>query len=249
LPDVIPPRVRSSVSLQAIVPSLLGWDTFLRAYVSLLLFLAVAFGGEWVVHQSVYHLEYGARFGAVMADSPHRYYMTPLGMLFGLTAIGVLLAVAGILYLYAARRRYLHAVLPARFRRPVPQTQFHLAPATIALTVLALAALQSLIYVVQENLEWAAQTGAFPLLAVVSPAAHPAVLPLHLVVATCVACILWILSAMVTASSDSLQASEMLSRLAVAPSYWRLDSLLPVLLLPSRPQSASCRPRAPPRAA
>lgn len=249
MPEVTPAPAGSRVSVRAIVPSVLGWDTFARAYATLLLFLVAAFGGEWVVHQSVYHLVYGSRFGAVMANDPHRYYMTPLGLLYGLAGVGFLMAVAGVLYLYAARRQHLLAVLPARFRRSAPPVRCRLAPATIASTALALTVLQSLIYVVQENLEWAAQTGAFPGPAVVSPAVHPAVLPLQLAVAACISVILWMLSACVTASSESLQAAQILTGLAAAPASWRLGPVPLVLVACGGPRFSSCRPRAPPRAA
>lgn len=234
------------VSINRIVPSLLGWQTFSRAYATLLLFVLTACGGEWLVHQSNYRLQYGARFSSVMANSPHRYYMTPLGLLFGLVAVGFLIAVAATLYVYAVRRDHLLSFLPERFRRAAPHVHLSLSPGDIALTALTLASLQSLIYLIQENLEAAAQSGTFPLLAVLSPALHPAVLPLQMAMALCLSLILWTLSAAFTASSAGLQAAEILAGLAAASGFRRLDTVLQFLILPRRLRPVLCRPRAPP---
>lgn len=58
-----------------ILPPLFGWQSYPRAAANILSFGFVALSGEWVVHQAQYLTEYRGRFGAVMAQGPHRLYM------------------------------------------------------------------------------------------------------------------------------------------------------------------------------
>ena len=54
---------------RTLVPTLAGWGTYPRAFASVLLLGLAALGGEWVVHQLEYLIEYGGQYGSVMAAS------------------------------------------------------------------------------------------------------------------------------------------------------------------------------------
>src|SRR5579872_1886631 len=73
----------------SVVPSLAGWRTPTRGLVNLFAFGFAVLAGTWTVHQVEYAIVYGHRFGTVMATTPHRFYMGPLGLLL---AVGTLLA-------------------------------------------------------------------------------------------------------------------------------------------------------------
>jgi len=190
---------RSRFSLRswiiAAVPSVAGWRTFPRALANLLLFALAALAGTWVVHQVAYRIEYGDRFAAVMATTPHRYYMGTAGLLLaGTTGLLLGLIVYTIEVARAKRLRFLGG-LPRRLSR-YGDVSVQWAPfSTLVRTALALSSVQMALYLVQENLEYVVAGRGWPGLSVLIAPEHAIVVPLHLLAALCGALILWAISA------------------------------------------------------
>src|SRR5947209_7983672 len=196
--------------LEALVPSVLGWRTFPRAFFTLLSFGLTVVAGEWVVHQLEYLTEYGPHFGAVMATTPHRIYMMPLGVAFGL-AVVLLLALACVVLILAQRARArLVRHLPARAARHVPALGLKLRPVSVAHTALLLAFCQVTVYVLQENVEGFALAGQWRGLSVLLAAQHVTVLPFHVLVAALGALLLWTLSSLLGRSRDAVRMARTL---------------------------------------
>lgn len=170
--------------------------------------LAAALGGEWLLHQLSYLIEYGNHFDAVMAATPHHLYMVPLG-----AALGVLVLLATAAALLALQRlarthsRVLQA-LPQRVQRVLPAPRRTFSSRYVARASLTLAILQASIYGFQENWESLDTTGQWNGLSVVSPALHPAVLPLNFLLATLIALALWTVASVLARSQQSLHLAE-----------------------------------------
>jgi hypothetical protein len=199
-----------------IVPLIASPRTFRGAFLNLLLFGLTAAAGEWLVHQIEYLIEYGSRFGAVMSSGPHRLYMGPAGDL--LTGVLVLLAV-GLTVTFRAderRRRRLYERLPSRIRRGLPAGLTEDFAATTGGTFPALFALQVTLYLVQENVEYAAVGLGWPGLGVLFAAQHITVLPLHCLVALSSAILLRRVARLLRGSRQSLRLAEVLIRIFVA---------------------------------
>src|SRR5579875_2969523 len=86
-----------ALTLRQIVPPLAGWGSYRRAWLNLLVFGLAVVGGEWLVHQAEYAIEYGSRFNAVMATTPHHLYMPEAGVTLALLGVSFTLMVACIL--------------------------------------------------------------------------------------------------------------------------------------------------------
>lgn len=193
------------------VPSLLGWRTFPRAVVNLLAFSLIAAAGTWLVHQLAYWIEYRDRFELVMATSPHRFYMAPIGVLLGMVIGASLgLCMLAVRTAHVTVRRLLRN-LPARLIRvshvPAPR-----APGReVMRTALALAACQVTLYAVQENLESAFVSAGWPGLSVLLSSQHVVVVPLHLLAALCGSLLLWTISSRVRGSRQAIQVARVLA--------------------------------------
>lgn len=212
--------------------------------------MATAFAGEWVVHQLAYLIEYGSRFNAVMATTPHRYYMTQAGVLFAVTALSLLSLAAHVLRLDARKRRRLLQILPTRLHRFIPATRVRVRLSVVGQTALGLACFQIAIYLVQENLEALAEAGGLPGLAVLIPPEHWPVLPLHLLIAVALSLIFLTVASLLQQSRHTIEAVERLVRLFIA------GSAAPARLIPLTEHVPSRRPlvgshplRAPPLSA
>ena len=180
------------------------------------LFLLAAAGGEWIVHQLQYLIEYGSRFGAEMRSSPHRLFMGPLGSTLALSALLALALVALILSVQARRRRSLLEHLPGRLRPAAGVHRPGLAFSQVALIALVLFVVQVAIYVTQENLESGTRGLPWPGFSVLFAAGHLTVLPLHALIAVALALILTVLLAHLAGSGHALRVVEALVLLLAA---------------------------------
>jgi hypothetical protein len=205
---------------------------------NLLIFGFAALGCEWLVHQIQYLIEYGSQFGAVMADSPHRLYMAPLGLFLLVTAAGIVSLVAVALSQAGVKRRALLQHLPARLRRGIPTRSLDLLPSAVARTALALAACQMTLYLIQENIESAAVTGAWPGLWVFLAPGHLSVIPLHLLAALGSSVLLWTASGLLRRSRH---ASHVIGVLVALIDH---RAGIQVRIKPLNPRLPSLRPRA-----
>jgi hypothetical protein len=177
------------------VPSVAGWRTAWRTWINLLLFGLVVLAGTWTVHQVEYAIVYGHRFGAVMAATPHRFYMGPLGVFLAIGTLFSGIATLSVLVVGLVRIERIRGRLPARYSRrlaaPFPSVPYR----SISCTAALLLALQSGLYLLQENLESFAVVSTWPGMAVLVGPQHWTVLPLHLVIASCSSLVLWMVSA------------------------------------------------------
>jgi hypothetical protein len=200
-----------------------GWGTYRRAFLSVLIVGLAAFCGEWIVHQLEYLIEYGSRFGTVMAASPHRLYMTPLGVALLAVALAAFGLVALVLGANSVRSRRLLRVLPEGVQRFLPHGPLSVPAASVLATAGLLAAYQTLIYFVQENLESVlAGYGRPGLLVLLSPQ-HSTLLPLQSLVALCSSLILWTAFALLRRSGDVLDAVRSLVRLFLRAEERRVE--------------------------
>jgi hypothetical protein len=204
---------RETPSGQPLLPAFAGWRTYGRGFVSVLLLGLAALAGEWVVHQIEYRIEYGARFDAVMATTPHRFYMAPLGLSLLVGALVALLLAGAVLRSTVLRRRALVDALPPRIVRLVPENGLDLRVSALLATALVLAVYQIVLYVAQENLEVTALGQSWPGLAVLLAPMHATVLPLHALIALCTSLLLWTVWASLHRSSRTLRAVRALARL------------------------------------
>jgi len=203
------------------VPAVLPWRGYWRAVINLLVVGLAVLAGTWIVHQTEYFIEYGQRFGAVMAANPHAY-MAPLGGV--LAAVAVMLLALLVFGLHLAWQR----VRQIANRLPVRLTKHLIVPArmpsvgALGVTSLVLAVCQSVVYLVRENLEGLAATGNLPGVAVLLAPQHAAVLPLHLLIASCFAVLLWTASSWLGRSRRLLHVAGVFAalvarRMAPAP--------------------------------
>jgi hypothetical protein len=225
---ILPTRRRSvGAHVKSIVPPIAGWRSYPHALANLLLFGLALVAGTWIVHQTEYEIEYGSRFGAVMATSPHRFYMAPLGLALGVSGI-VLLSLVALLLLSARRTlRALLCQLTPRLARRIHVSPLGLSWQAASRTTLALASLQMVLYLLQENLESAAVSAGWPGLWVLLAPQHLTVIPLHFLAAFCGALLLWTLSARLCRSRQAVGVARTLARVLAA---WRsaLRRLIPV---------------------
>lgn len=237
----------SSAFIESVLPPLPSWRTFPRACATLLIFELTVLGGEWVVHQLAYLIEYGSRFGTVMATTPHRYYMGRLGLLFALAVLSLLSLAALVLRLDALKRQRVLPLLPARLRRFIPAVGVRVPPSVIGRTALLLAFLQMAVYLAQENLEAQAEGAGLPGLAVLVAPAHWPVVPLHLLIALCSSFVLWTLATWRRSSSVATQIAETLARLLAGGKSEPLRCTPTPAHVPHRLLiTGIARPRAPP---
>ena len=196
--------------MESLVPSFVGWQTYRRALTNLLVFALVALGGEWLVHQLEYLIEYGQRYGTVMESTPHRFYMALLGTALAAVAIGLLLLATLTMILAGIQHRRLLLRLPDRVVRHLPSYSLPLPVRSMAQTGLALAVCQAGLYLLQENLETVAVARGWPGLAVVLAPQHATVLPLHVLVAACGSLLLWLVAARIGRSHRAVQVAQIL---------------------------------------
>lgn len=202
--------------IKAIVPSITGWDTYAGAFVSLLVFGLVAVAGEWLVHQVEYSIEYGNRFNAVMASTPHRLYMALAGAMLAAVSLGLITLAFGLLYVYRTKRRELLLRLPPRLARHAPDVPLRIPLDQLALTALGLAVCQILLYLIQENVESAAVGRGWPGLWTLLAPQHATVIPLHLFAATCGALVLCLVTGLIRQSRRAAYTVEILVRMSEA---------------------------------
>jgi hypothetical protein len=229
------------------VPSLAGWRTYGRTCVNLFAFGFAVLAGTWTVHQLEYSIEYGRHFQAVMATTPHRFYMGQIGLLL---AAGILLAgvvalsilVAGHVRLERVRQR-----LTSRYQRylttPLPAVPLR----SIGVTAALLFALQTGTYLLQENLETLASLNALPGLAVLLAPQHTTVLPLQVLIAACGSLLLWTVSAWLHRSRQASHLARVLVALFEGPPRRSTRPAAPRSYIPSlRLRTGSHGLRSPP---
>jgi hypothetical protein len=217
-----------------VLPALVGRHTFLRAFASLFLLELAALSGEWLVHQTEYLIVYGARFQQVMGASPHRLYIAPVGAALALAGLVTLSLCA--LLLGVRFHRYVHLLhgIPLRYRLALSERPLSLSLSSIGATAGVLAVFQIATYLIQENLEAAAQGLAFPGTAVLVSPRYITVVPLHLVVALCTSVLLWTLSSLCFRSRRMLDAVESLARRLARVTVPRAVLWLDVCAVPHR---------------
>lgn len=198
---------------QPVIPPLFQPRTFLRAYATVALFFLVAVAGEWIVHQLEYLIEYGRQFGPEMAATPHRYYMGPAGAALAAGTLLALTLTALALRLHGLEYRRLRQLLPRSVQELGPRPYVPASPRAIARTTLVLAIMQIAVYLVQENLEAMAEGLSLPGLQTLIGAQHLTVLPLHLLIALCLATILWTAVSLLRRSRSLVQQIRLLVRL------------------------------------
>lgn len=220
------------------MPPLFGWRSYPRTAANLLIFAFAALGCEWLVHQIQYLIEYGNRFNAVMANSPHRLYMVPAGLMLVVVIGGGANFLIAALSQAARRRKTLLLRLPHRLHRYVPVRTLSLPWSAVFLTAYALLVLQTALYFAQENVEGATVTGAWPGFWVFLTPGRLTVIPLHLVAAASCSIILWTAFVLLRRSRHAVQ----IVRALVAMFDRRAGA--PVRLFPLAPRIPSLRPRA-----
>lgn len=235
--------------IETVVPAVFGWQTFPAAFLSVLLVGLVGLAGEWIAHQLEYLIEYGGRFGAVMAATPHHYYMPAVGTVLALM-VGVILFGAGCSLRHSRHaRRALLLDLPRRLAAALPAFTLDVSFRAVGRTALLLATGQLGLYLVQENLESAAVSGDWPGFLVVFGRQHATAVPLHLAVAGVASLLLWMLSSISRHARSALQVARVLAAMVArrrsAPRRLRTHAChIPDL----RPVSGSLGLRSPPLA-
>lgn len=208
------------------------------------LVLGALIGGEWLVHQVQYLIQYGARFGAVMDTTPHRYYMGPVGITLGVMGAALLALAAGLLLLEHRERIRLRRALAACRHQPAPATAGRVPTGAILRTAALIACLQTILYTAQENLEAHLMGLAMPGPAVL---AHATLLPLHALTALCLSLILWAIACVLRDSHESVVRLRRLLRLHGPRSAVRAGIIQEAP--PRLPAIPTRCPRAPPSAA
>jgi hypothetical protein len=218
---------RSSASsddgILPLIPNLAGWRTYKGAFTNLVAFGLAALSAEWLVHQLEYLIVYGPRFGTVMATTPHRVYMAPLGAVLTLLVTALVVVVSLALTAARVRRDRLLAALPSRLRGHVPRSSLSVGFAPLLKTGLALAGLQVAIYVMQENVESVLVRPGWPGLWVVLAPVHATVLPLHLLAGMAGALVLWTLSTLLRRSRRDVQVAQVLASMIASRSREAVD--------------------------
>src|SRR5579884_135820 len=213
-PGMNNPANRSPHTLTGTLPPLFDRRRGLAAVANLLVVAVLGLAGEWIVHQTEYFLVYGSRFGHVMATTPHRLYMGGLGLVLAAICLTVLTGFCLIVGLRARETRRLLAVLPRRAQSHLPVELADVAVSSIVATMFVLWLFQSVVYLIQENLESAAVGAGWPGLSVLIAPDHAAVLPLHLLVALCLSIVLWTVARYLNHSRGSVEAARLLVRLS-----------------------------------
>ena len=229
------------------VPSMVGWRSAFRTWINLLVFGLIVLAGTWTVHQFEYAIVYGDRFGAVMATTPHRFYMGPLGvclalgtMLWGIAALWSL--AVGRVRLQRVRRR-----LPNRYARRLATPVLAIPYRSVGRTAVLLFALQTGLYLLQENLETFAVAGSWPGVAVLIAPQHWTVLPLHSLIASCGSLLLWMISVWLHRTRETGHMAEILAALWAGPPPRNTRQNAPQSYVPVRHLRAGARGlRAPP---
>jgi hypothetical protein len=245
-------RVDDSIGrlLRELVPPLLGWQGFRRAFFNLLITGLTVVVATWIVHQTEYLIEYGNRFGTIMATSPHRFYMEPAGIV--LLGMGGALASLLSLALHRSEGRIdaLVRLLPRRLAGYVHTPATPLPVRLVCRTALVLALAQIVIYLVQENVEWLVAWGYLPGLSVLTAPQHVTVIPLHLLAALCSSALLWVVASRLRQTRRTLHRVRVLSALMERRGQDASHAVLPRIPLRSLEATggALC-PRAPPLAA
>jgi len=198
--------------VQAIVPAVLPWRGYWRAVINLLVLGVAVLTGTWIVHQSEYFIEYGQRFGTVMAANLHAY-MAPVGGVLAALAVMLLALLAFGLHLAWQQVRQIENHLPVRLTRHLIVPARMPSVRTIGATSLVLALCQSVVYLAQENLESLAATGNLPGLSVLLAPHHATVLPLDLLIASCFAVLLWTVSCWLRRSRRLLHVASVFAAL------------------------------------
>ncbi|GAC1326050.1 MAG: hypothetical protein NVSMB22_16580 [Chloroflexota bacterium] len=210
-------ETKKGPGMTAIVPSIVGWHTYRRAFVTLVFFGLVALAGEWLVHQLEYLIEYRAAFSSVMALTPHRYYTAPFGILAAAAMLASLLALRRELRAAYRRRALLLAGLSERVARRAPVVSHASANRLPYGTWVVLAALQIVLYLFQENVEGVVVSHALPGLWVMLAPQHVTVIPLHVLVAACAAFLLRATADHIHGARQALHMARVLARIAAAP--------------------------------
>lgn len=167
-----------------------GRRTRSHGLAALLLFDLAVLIGVWIVHQTEYVIEYGNRFSAVMAGTPHHLYMQPAALVLAVAALTAISVCVATCVCQTRRAREMSRHLPPRIARSLHRFAEPLPMQRLGRTTATLFAAQSLVYAVQENLESWQVTGAFPGTSVLFGSPHLTVLPLSALVASILAVIL-----------------------------------------------------------
>lgn len=213
---------RQTLPRQSLAPLLVSRRGYVSTVLNLLIFGLVAVAAMWIVHQIEYEIEYGSRFGLIMASTPHRLYMLPLGVVLGL--LFVILAILIAVNLLRARVAVLQLLpgIPSRLRRHAATPGLTVPIGPLLRTAATLAVAQMTLYSVQENLESLTAGWGLPGLGVLLAPRHATVVPLHLLAALCGAILLWTVSLLLHRMRHTLRLARVLAgiggaRQSVAP--------------------------------
>lgn len=237
-------------AIRSVVPAIWSWSTYRSAVLNVLAFGLVALAAMWLVHQTEYAIEYGSRFSAVMAATPHHLYMDQLGaFLAALTGI-LTVAVCGILVQNRRAISRLLPLVPARLLRHTSAPLPCWNAGVVLQTACAMALFQIVLYVIQENLESVAVGAVFPGLAVIFAPQHLTVIPLHLLAALGGSFLLWLLATVLRQTRSTLRMTRALAGIGACRQAIAVISAPPAVRLPTPAVFAGRRSlRSPPRPA
>jgi hypothetical protein len=236
--------------IRALVPPFAVWSSFRGAFLNLLLFGIAAVAGVWLVHQTEYRIEYGARVYAVLNGSAHRVYLEPVGLALLVLLASLLAATFAALRLAGHGRERILDRLSPRLAERMRWADSRFSAKSVAGTALVLALFQTALYALQENVELASIGGGWAGSAVLFAPQHRTVLLLHAVVAVCSSIVLWTFVAIFKSSRQATKFVRLLARIAGLGSRQPVQqSPVPVRLPDLRPIAGTTNPRAPPLAA
>ncbi len=203
-------------STRSIVPALWSSRGYRSAVLNVFAFGLVALLAMWLVHQTEYAIEYRARFGSVMAATPHHLYMAQVG--FFLVLLAGMLGACICTILIRSRRAIAHLLplVPNRLLRHA-LLPLEAVPARVVFrTAAGLALFQVTLYIIQENLESVAMGAGVPALGVLFAPQHITVVPLHLVAALGASLLLWLLSTLLHHTHTTLRVTRFLARIGAS---------------------------------
>jgi hypothetical protein len=206
-------RILALHAVRACLPGVAGWSSRRRVLINLLLFDLTVLAGAWLVHQTEYAIEYGGRFNAVMAASPHRFYMVPGALVLAGAVLCALFCCMGSLFASTRAFRAALGSLPPAVSHRITALAAPVRLDSVLGVAAALFMAQAAFYTVQENLEYWLAGGALPGLSVLFGAQHLTVLPLHALMALASAILLTTLSGKVRAARAVARIAQTLAAL------------------------------------
>ena len=149
-----------------------------------------------------------------METTPHRLYMSLIGVLLGVCGALLCAIVAMLLHLGTARLRQLLVGMPAWLHELIPNRRVTVPEGAILQTAGLLVLVQMALYVTQENLESLSVGAGLPGLGVLLAPQHATVIPLHLLLAGITSFLLCAVASWLATLRAAIVTAEALVRLA-----------------------------------